>query len=208
MSEDVVQTKQEPTLGQTLIPVALLVVLLASSVYLFGDDSSYGPNQVALILAAGMTILIGLRNGYTWHEMERGMVGGISLAMGALMILLAVGALIGTWILAGIVPTMIYYGLQILSPTIFYAAAAVICGLVALATGSSWTTASTIGIGLMGIAVTQDLNLGLAAGAIISGAYFGDKLSPLSDTTNLAPAMAGADSVSYTHLTLQTNREV
>ena len=110
MSEDVVQTKQEPTLGQTLVPVALLVVLLASSVYLFGDDSSYGPNQVALILAAGMTILIGLRNGYTWSEMERGMVGGISLAMGALMILLAVGALIGTWILAGIVPTMIYYG--------------------------------------------------------------------------------------------------
>jgi NhaC family Na+:H+ antiporter len=193
MSEDVVQTKQEPTLGQTLIPVALLVVLLASSVYLFGDDSSYGPNQVALILAAGMTILIGLRNGYTWKEMERGMVGGISLAMGALMILLAVGALIGTWILAGVVPTMIYYGLQILSPTIFYAAATVICGLVALATGSSWTTASTIGVGLMGIAVTQDLNLGLAAGAIISGAYFGDKLSPLSDTTNLAPAMAGAD---------------
>jgi NhaC family Na+:H+ antiporter len=193
MSNDTGQIKNEPTLGQALTPVALLVGLLASSVYLFGDSSSSGPNQIALILAAGLTILIGLRNGYTWKEMEQGMVHGISLAMGALMILLAVGSLIGTWILAGIVPTMIYYGLQILSPTIFYAAATVICGLVALATGSSWTTASTIGIGLMGIAVTQDLNLGLAAGAIISGAYFGDKLSPLSDTTNLAPAMAGAD---------------
>ena len=193
MSKDASQIKNEPTLGQALTPVALLTGLLASSVYLFGDSSSSGPNQIALILAAGLTIIIGLRNGYTWQEMERGMVGGVSLAMGALMILLAVGSLIGTWILAGTVPTMIYYGLQILSPTIFYGAATVICGLVALATGSSWTTASTIGIGLMGIALAQDLHLGLAAGAIISGAYFGDKLSPLSDTTNLAPAMAGAD---------------
>ena len=193
MSDDASQVRREPTLGQALTPVALLIGLLASSVYLFGDSSSSGPNQIALILAAGLTIIFGLRNGYTWKEMERGMVGGITLAMGALLILLAVGSLIGTWILAGIVPTMIYYGLQILFPAIFYGAAAVICGLVALATGSSWTTASTIGIGLMGVAVTQDLNLGLAAGAIISGSYFGDKLSPLSDTTNLAAAMAGTD---------------
>ena len=169
MSHDTSQVKREPTLGQALTPVALLIGLLASSVYLFGDSSSSGPNQIALILAAGLTIIIGLRNGYTWKEMEKGMVDGISLSMGALLILLAVGSLIGTWILAGIVPTMIYYGLQILFPTIFYGAAAVICGLVALATGSSWTTASTIGIGLMGVAITQDLNLGLAAGAIISG---------------------------------------
>jgi NhaC family Na+:H+ antiporter len=198
MSSEASQIKNEPTLGQALTPVALLIGLLASSVYLFGDSSSSGPNQIALILAAGLTIIIGLRNGYTWKEMERGMVDGISLAMGALLILLAVGSLTGTWILAGIVPTMIYYGLQILFPTIFYGAATVICGLVALATGSSWTTASTIGIGLMGVAVTQDLNLGLAAGAIISGSYFGDKLSPLSDTTNLAAAMAGTEL--FTHI--------
>ena len=198
MSSEASQIKNEPTLGQALTPVALLIGLLASSVYLFGDGSSSGPNQIALILAAGLTIIIGIRNGYTWKEMERGMVDGISLAMGALLILLAVGSLTGTWILAGIVPTMIYYGLQILFPTIFYGAATVICGLVALATGSSWTTASTIGIGLMGVAVTQDLNLGLAAGAIISGSYFGDKLSPLSDTTNLAAAMAGTEL--FTHI--------
>ena len=198
MSHDTSQVKREPTLGQALTPVALLIGLLASSVYLFGDSSSSGPNKIALILAAGLTIIIGLRNGYTWKEMEKGMVVGISLAIGALLILLAVGSLIGTWILAGIVPTMIYYGLQILFPTIFYGAAAVICGLVALATGSSWTTASTIGIGLMGVAITQDLNLGLAAGAIISGSYFGDKLSPLSDTTNLAAAMAGTEL--FTHI--------
>jgi len=118
--------------------------------------------------------------------------------MAAVLILLVVGSLIGTWILAGVVPTMIYYGLQILSPGIFYAAACVICSLVALATGSSWTTASTIGIALVGIATAQDLHLGLTAGAIISGAYFGDKMSPLSDTTNLAPAMAGTDL--FTHI--------
>ena len=188
-----VRIKSEPTLGQALLPVAVLIVLLASSVYLFGDSSSSGPNQIALILSGGLAVLLGLRNGYAWKEMERGMVNGISLAMGALLILLAVGSLIGTWILAGTVPTMIYYGLQILSPAIFFAAATVICAFVALATGSSWTTASTIGIALIGIAAAQNLNLGLAAGAIISGAYFGDKMSPLSDTTNLAPAMAGSE---------------
>ena len=148
---------------------------------------------IALILAGGVGILIGLRLGYTWKELERGIVHGISLSMGALLILLVVGALIGTWILCGTVPAMIYYGLQILNPGIFYAAACVICSLVALATGSSWTTASTVGIALVGIATAQDLNLGLTAGAIISGAYFGDKMSPLSDTTNLAPAAAGSE---------------
>ena len=109
MNNDASQVRREPTLGQALTPVALLIALLASSVYLFGDSSSSGPNQIALILCAGLTIIFGLRNGYTWKEMERGMVDGITLAMGALLILLAVGSLIGTWILAGIVPTMIYY---------------------------------------------------------------------------------------------------
>jgi NhaC family Na+:H+ antiporter len=184
---------RDPSLSQSLIPVSVLIGLLATSVYLYGDGSSSGPNQIALILGAGVAILVGLWNGHRWKELEAGMVHGISLAMGAIMILLIVGSLIGTWILAGIVPTMIYYGLMVLTPSFFYAAACVICAMVAVATGSSWTTASTIGIALIGIAIAQNLNMGLAAGAIISGAYFGDKMSPLSDTTNLAPAMAGTE---------------
>jgi Na+:H+ antiporter, NhaC family len=167
-------------------------------VYLFGDGSSAGPNQIALVLSAGVGIVIGLTNGYRWRELEQGIVHGISLAMGAILILLVVGALIGSWILGGIVPTMIYYGLLLLTPAVFYAAACAICAVVALATGSSWTTAGTVGVALIGIATAQDLHLGLAAGAVISGAYFGDKMSPLSDTTNLAPAMAGTDL--FTHI--------
>jgi Na+:H+ antiporter, NhaC family len=182
-----------PSLVQALIPVAVLIGLLGLSVYLFGDGSSAGPNQIALILSAGVGIVIGLANGHTWHALERGIVHGISLAMGAILILLVVGALIGSWILAGVVPTMIYYGLWLLTPAVYYAAACAICAVVAVATGSSWTTAGTVGVALIGIATAQDLHLGLAAGAVISGAYFGDKLSPLSDTTNLAPAMAGTE---------------
>ncbi len=185
------------TLGQALVPVVLLVGLLASSVYLFGDESSSGPNQIALILAATAAAVVGLANGHSWRSIERGISHGISVSVGALLILLVVGALIGTWILAGVVPTMIYYGLSILSPAVFYAAACVICALVSLATGSSWTTAGTIGVALVGIATAQGLHLGLAAGAIISGAYFGDKMSVLSDTTNLAPAVAGTDLFSH-----------
>ena len=176
-----------------MVPVLLLIGLLGSSVYLFGDGSSSGPNQIALILCTGVAAIVGLANGHRWMEIEAGITRGIATSMGAILILLVVGSVIGTWILAGVVPTMIYYGLALLTPSIFYTAACVICAVVALATGSSWTTAGTIGIALIGIATAQDLNLGLAAGAIISGAYFGDKMSPLSDTTNLAPAVAGAD---------------
>ncbi|HLV26904.1 MAG TPA: Na+/H+ antiporter NhaC [Gemmatimonadales bacterium] len=190
--------KREPTLGQALLPVLVLVGLLASAVYMFGDGASSGANQIALILAAATGAIVALRNGYTWKEVERGIVKGISMSMAAILILLVVGSVIGTWILGGVVPTMIYYGLMFLTPAIFYAAACIICSFVALATGSSWTTAGTVGVALVGIAVAQDLNLGLAAGAIISGAYFGDKMSPLSDTTNLAPAMAGTDL--FTHI--------
>ncbi len=193
-----VESVREPSLAQSLVPVAFLVALLSASVYLYGDGSSSGPNQIALILAAAVGLIIGVRNGYSWKTLEAGIVHGISLATGALLILLVVGALIGTWILAGTVPTMIYYGLLVLTPGIFYPAACVICSVVAVATGSSWTTAGTVGVALIGVASAQDLNLGLAAGAVISGAYFGDKMSPLSDTTNLAPAMAGTDL--FTHI--------
>ncbi len=190
--------KREPSLGQAVLPVLVLVGLLASAVYMFGDDASSGANQIALILAAATGAVVALSNGYTWKEVERGIVKGISMSMAAILILLVVGSVIGTWILGGVVPTMIYYGLMFLTPAIFYAAACIICSFVSLATGSSWTTAGTVGVALIGIAVAQDLNLGLAAGAIISGAYFGDKMSPLSDTTNLAPAMAGTDL--FTHI--------
>lgn len=191
-------TARNPSLVQSLVPVVFLVGMLAASVYLFGDSSSGGANQIALILSAAVAAVIGVMNGHGWAHIERGIVHGISLSMAAVLILLVVGAVIGSWILAGIVPTMISYGLSILTPAVFYAAACAICCVVSLATGSSWTTAGTVGVALVGIATAQNLNLGLAAGAIISGAYFGDKMSPLSDTTNLAPAMAGTDL--FTHI--------
>ncbi len=182
-----------PGLAEALLPVFLLIILLSSAVYLFGDDASYGPNQIALTLASAVAVVVGIRNGYSWKELEEGMVKGISLASGAILILLVVGALIGTWILSGIVPALIYWGLQLMSPSFFFAAACAMSALVSLTTGSSWTTVSTIGIALVGIAGALELSLPAAAGAVISGAYFGDKLSPLSDTTNLAPAVAGTD---------------
>ncbi len=194
MSEN---AKREPTLLQALAPIVFLILMLIASVALFGDSSSSGPNQIALLLSGGAGIIIGIRNGFSWKELEKGIVHGISLAMGAILILLVVGSLVGTWIAGGIVPTMIYYGLKILNPTFFYPVAAIICAIVALSTGSSWTTAGTIGVALVGIAAALNLNLGITAGAIISGAYFGDKLSPLSDTTNLAPAMAGTDLITH-----------
>ena len=187
-----------PSLLQSLIPVVFLIGMLAAAVFLFGDSSSRGPSQIALILSAGVGIIIAIVNGHAWKEIEHGIVQGISLAMGAMLILLMVGSLIGSWILAGVVPSMIYYGLGILSPSVFFAAACVICCITSLATGSSWTTAGTVGVALVGIAAAQGLHLGMAAGAIVSGAYFGDKMSPLSDTTNLAPAMAGTDL--FTHI--------
>ena len=183
---------------QALGPLGLLIGLLAGSVHLFGDASSSGPNQVALMLAAAAAATAGLVRGHTWAAIEQGIRRSIAVSTGAILILLVVGALIGTWMLAGVVPTMIYYGLLVLSPAAFYATACVICALVSVATGSSWTTAGTIGIALVGIAAAQGLDLGLAAGAVISGAYFGDKMSALSDTTNLAPAVAGTDL--FTHI--------
>lgn len=187
-----------PSFGNALAPVAALIVMLAASVYLYGDASSAGPNQIALMLSAGVAAVIGIANGHRWSAIERGIVQSISSAMSAMLILLVVGALIGVWILAGIVPAMIDYGLLLLRPRVFYAAACVICCLVALATGSSWTTAGTVGVALVGVATAQGLHPGMATGAIISGAYFGDKMSPLSDTTNLAPAMAGTEL--FTHI--------
>ena len=175
------------------IPIFVLVCLLGSAVYLYGDNSSSGPNQIALLFATFTAALVGLKNGYTWRLLEEAMIKGITLSLGAILILLMVGALIGTWLLSGTVPTLIYYGLQIISPQWFYAASCLICGIVAMSIGSSWTTAATIGVALLGVATGLGLDQVVTAGAVISGAYFGDKLSPLSETTNLAPAVAGSD---------------
>jgi NhaC family Na+:H+ antiporter len=141
----------------------------------------------------GFAIVIGIKNGHVWAEIEKAIVHGISLSLGAVLILFAVGSLIGTWLLSGTVPTMVYYGLQILNPSWFYAAACILCGVVAMSIGSSWTTAATIGVALIGIAQGLGLDSAITAGAVISGAYFGDKISPLSETTNLAPAIAGSE---------------
>jgi len=181
------------TLPLALTPIIFLITLLASSVYLFGSDSSYGANQIVLVLATCVAALVGRRVGVSWKTAQEGIINGIAIGLGPTLILLAVGMLIGTWILAGTVPAMIYYGVQILNPSIFYAASAMICAIIAISIGSSWTVAGTLGIGLMGIAGSFDLSPAITAGAIISGAYFGDKLSPMSDTTNLAAAATGVD---------------
>lgn len=186
-------TIKQPSLADALIPILALVIMMGSAVYLFQDNSSYGPNQIALLLGMGLAAIIGMKNGHTWQEIEKGIVAGISMSLGACLILLAVGSLIGTWMLAGTVPTLIYYGLELLNPSFFYAATCLICAIVALSIGSSWTTAATVGVALMGVASGMDMSAAITAGAVVSGAYFGDKISPLSETTNLAPAVAGTD---------------
>ena len=183
---------KKPSLLDAITPVVILISMLAGTVYVFGLDS-FGPNQVALILAAAAAAMIGIKNGHSWKEIERGMIDTISVSLQSLLILLMVGALIGSWILSGTVPSMIYYGVQLMSPDYFYLTACLVCALLGFSIGSSWTVAGTLGIGLMGIAAALDLSLAASAGAIISGAYFGDKLSPLSETTNLAAAVTSND---------------
>ena len=182
-------SSQPPSLILALIPIIFLVSLLGLSVYFFADDSSYGANQIALLMATAVAALIGLHYGHSWQQMEQSIIKGISNAMIAILILLVVGALIGSWMLAGTVQTMIYYGLHIINAHWFYAAACLACGITAMSIGSSWTVAGTLGIAFMGMGQAMQLNPAITAGAIISGAYFGDKLSPLSDTTNLAAAV-------------------
>ena len=181
------------SLTEAIIPVASLIVLVAVAYFLFGDAGANGPNQVALTVATMIAALIGRRNGHSLEALGDAAVASVSTGIGAIFILLAVGALVGTWALSGTIVAMVYYGLQLLSPNYFYFTAAIICGLVSLSIGSSWTVVGTIGIGLMGIAYNMELNPAIAAGAIISGAYFGDKSSPLSDSANLAAAAAGAE---------------
>jgi NhaC family Na+:H+ antiporter len=191
-------TIKKPSLLQSFLPILVLVGLLVVNVLLvYGDDALGGSNQLALLFSGSVAALIAIYNGYSWKEILRGITSSITSALPALIILLLIGALAGTWMLSGVVPAMIYYGLDILNPTIFLFASCLICSIVSIATGSSWTTVATVGIALVGIGDVLGFEKGIIAGAIISGAYFGDKMSPLSDTTNLAPAMAGTDLVTH-----------
>ena len=188
-----------PKVYDALIPLIFLIVLLIINIRIFGTDGLSGSSQIVLILSATVAASIAVfRLGYSWDTLQDGIVKSISSAMSSILILFLIGALAGTWLLSGIVPAMIYYGLMVLSPVIFLFAACFISAVVSMATGSSWTTVATVGVALLGIGKALGFEEGIIAGAIISGAYFGDKMSPLSDTTNLAPAMAGTDL--FTHI--------
>ncbi len=199
-------TKPTITLLEALLPVVILVLLLSFNVTVYGDDALGGSNQFILLIGAAVAAIVGFRNRVTYDQMIEAIGSNLKSTTGAILILLFVGALAGTWLLSGIIPAMIYYGLQILHPSIFLPACIVICAIISIATGSSWTTSATVGIALIGIGRALEIPVGMVAGAVISGAYFGDKLSPLSDTTNLAPAMAGSDL--FTHIRYMTHTTV
>ena len=192
------------SLSAALLPLIILVLLLTYNVTVFGDDALSGSNQFILLLGGVVAGLVGLRNQVTYGQMLHKVGENLKSVTGPILILLLVGALAGTWLLSGIIPAMIDYGLQIANPRFFLPACVLISALVSLATGSSWSTSATIGIALIGIGKALDLPVGMVAGAVISGAYFGDKLSPLSDTTNLAPAMAGGELFAHIRYMLYT----
>src|SRR5262245_41538220 len=187
-----IRQPRQPSLLDALAVVVVLIVLIAASFLLFGDDAAFGPTQVALTLAATLAAGIAWKNGHAWEDVRQAVVDGIASALPAIFILFAVGGLIGTWAMSGTLVAMVYYALGVLSPNYFYLSACVICVLISTSIGSSWTTVGTIGVGLMGVATQMHLSPFIAAGAVISGAYFGDKSSPLSDTVNLAAAATGA----------------
>ncbi len=189
--------KREASLFEALFPILILIFLLTLNVILF-DDTLAGANQVALIIAAAIAGLIANRLGLKWVKVREKVVSTIGSAMPSILILLLIGSLAGTWMISGVVPAMIYYGLDIINPKLFLFTAVVVSAIVSVATGSSWSTIATIGVALLGIGKALGMSEAVVAGAIISGAYFGDKMSPLSDTTNLAPAMAGTDL--FTHI--------
>ncbi|HCQ89687.1 MAG TPA: sodium:proton antiporter, partial [Clostridium sp.] len=179
---------RKPKLFEALLPIIFLAVCLSVGIILY-ESSAHIPLIIGSIIAS----LVALRLGFKWKHLEEAFINSIQMSMQAIIILMIIGIIIGSWILSGTVPTMIYYGLKIISPSIFLVASCIMCSIVSLATGSSWTTAGTVGIALLGIGQGLGIPAPMIAGAIISGAYFGDKMSPLSDTTNLAPAMAGSE---------------
>jgi NhaC family Na+:H+ antiporter len=189
---------RQPSLLDALIPLLFMIALLALSIVLFGLDASLGSLQVALFLSAVVAAVVAHKNGHSWKRLGDEIVKGISLAMSAILILLMVGALIGVWQLSGTIATIVYYGIQYINPSWFYLAVALITGLVGMVTGSSWTTAATIGVAFVGIGKAIGADTAITAGAVISGAYFGDKMTPLSETTILTPQIVGSDV--YAHI--------
>ena len=198
MEDNPIIENQELNIWEALLPVFILIILLSYNVYVFGDDALSGSNQFILLLGGAVAAIVGFMNKVSYRKMIDEVANNIKSTTEAILILLLVGALAGTWLISGIIPSMIFYGLKILNPTIFLPATVVICAIISIATGSSWTTSATVGIALVGIGQAIGIPLGMVAGAVLSGAYFGDKMSPLSDTTNLAPAMAGGEL--FTHI--------
>jgi len=197
MDKHIIKNK-ELNIWEALIPVFVLVAMLAYNVGVYGDDALSGSNQFILLLGGAVAAIVGFFNKVSYARMLEEVANNVKSTTGAILILLMVGSLAGTWLISGVIPTMIYYGLEILNPTIFLPATVIICAIISIATGSSWTTSATVGIALIGIGGALHIPLGMVAGAVLSGAYFGDKMSPMSDTTNLAPAMAGTDL--FTHI--------
>ncbi|MFO7658219.1 MAG: Na+/H+ antiporter NhaC [Bacteroidales bacterium] len=191
------EKQQEPGILIALTPIVFLIVFLSVNVIVF-DDPLGGSNQMILFFAATIAGIIAFRLKVPWTKIRDSITNSINTAMPSILILLIIGALAGTWLVSGIVPLMIYYGLKIIHPPVFLFTALVVCCLVSIVTGSSWSTIATIGVALVGIGKTLGIHEGLVAGAIISGSYFGDKMSPMSDTTNLASAVAGTDL--FTHI--------
>jgi Na+:H+ antiporter, NhaC family len=184
---------KEPSYADAIIPVVTLIILIAGAVFLFGLDAVDGPMQVALILSTMVVALIILKNGHSWDEIVKSGQTALSSVTTPIFILFGIGALIGTWNMSGTIPTMVFYGIQLLHPAYFYLATLLICTAISLGTGSSWTTAGTIGVGLVGLASMVGVSPAVTAGAVISGAYVGDKISPLSETTVLTAQLAKVD---------------
>lgn len=195
------RTPRPPSYVDAILPLVLLVALIAGALQLYGLDALGGPIPAALVVCAMVTGVLVLRNGHTWDEVEAAIKRAVASVVSAIFILLAVGALIGTWNLSGTIPTLVYYGIRWIDPDFYYVSTAVICALTSMSIGSSWTTAGTVGVGLVGIAQLLGVSPAITAGAVISGAYLGDKTSPLSETTVLASQLAGADL--YTHIRAQ-----
>ncbi|RDI99343.1 Na+/H+ antiporter NhaC [Dyella solisilvae] len=190
-----------PSYLDAIIPLLVLIGLVGASVALFGLNAVDGPLQVGIILSTMVAVVIILKNGHVWEEIAESGRKGIATVVGAIFILLAVGALIGTWNMSGTIPTLVYYGIKLITPGWFYPITFLVCACTSLSIGSSWTTAGTVGVGLIGLAHMTGLSPAITAGAIISGAYVGDKVSPLSESTVLAAQLAGVDL--YVHIRSQ-----
>jgi len=204
LSENITKKSPDIKLWMALLPIATLIISLMWNLYVFGDDGLSGSIQIIILFASGLAAIIGLLNGTPWLKQEKQIASLIATAAPSIIILLLVGALASSWLLSGTVPTLIYYGLKLLNPTIFLVACCVSCALTSVATGSSWSTSATLGIAMVGIGKAMGIPEGMIAGAVISGAYFGDKISPLSDTTNLAAAVSEVplfDHIRYMFLT-------